>query len=122
MSLATCISVAESYGGKCPYCAGKKSISPVHKKAVAILYQHKRWDSSKGYDCDIDIDFIVKALGKDCVYCGKKASNVDRIDCNKGHSKDNCVPCCGRCNMVRSNRIPYDIMYEVGAVFKRFGI
>ena len=62
-----------------------------------------------------------KIVHSDCYYCGSKPSyfrsmirysknsslqelnGVDRIDSNKGYTKDNCVPCCKICNQMKSN-------------------
>ena len=109
-------------GSWCPVCAGKKSLSEKHKQATSKLYQHKRWDASKGYACDIEIDDLLFALSSLCTYCGNEASNFDRMDSNIGHVKSNVVPCCGRCNKVKNNLIPYEIMLDVGEVFKKHNI
>jgi hypothetical protein len=106
-------------GSWCPYCAGKKAISKLHTVAVAKLYQHKRWDSSKGFICKLTVEDIVLALQSKCVYCDRQATNVDRKNSNLGHFKENCVPCCGRCNMVKSNRVSYETMLEIGKVLKK---
>lgn len=33
----------------------------------------------------------------------QELNGVDRIDSNKGYTKDNCVPCCKICNQMKSN-------------------
>jgi hypothetical protein len=105
-------------GSWCPFCAGKKSISSIHKQAVAKLYQHKRWDAEKGYQTTIELEDIVNALKSKCVYCDNNATNVDRKNSNLGHLKENCVPCCGRCNRVKNNCISYETMLKIGKILK----
>ena len=109
-------------GHWCPYCSGKKSVSLVHKQATAKLYQHKRWDAYKGFQCTLTVEDLVTALKSECIYCGRPATNVDRKDSNVGHTQQNCVPCCGRCNKVKNNILTYDIMIEVGQIFRNRGI
>ena len=41
-----------------------------------------------------------------CYYCGHidlPCNGIDRVDSNKGYEKNNCVPCCGVCNKMKSN-------------------
>lgn len=52
----------------------------------------------------IDIDFYKDNIfDKECYYCGEKydGMGIDRIDNTKGYIKDNCVPCCGKCNSMK---------------------
>lgn len=38
-----------------------------------------------------------------CKYCGKCHSmGIDRIDSSKDYTLDNCVPCCGMCNIMKN--------------------
>lgn len=41
-----------------------------------------------------------------CTYCSKQNSathtnGVDRVDSSRGYTLDNCVPCCGECNVMK---------------------
>jgi hypothetical protein len=43
----------------------------------------------------------IAVMQSSCYYCGKeKADGLDRRDNTKGHSKDNVVPCCEKCNNI----------------------
>lgn len=45
-----------------------------------------------------------KMLTSKCFYCGKEnAMGIDRIDSSKDYTLDNCVPCCGMCNIMKIN-------------------
>jgi hypothetical protein len=50
-------------------------------------------------------DFIEIRSTNKCHYCkidlSLTAPNIDRLDSSKGYSKQNCVPCCLRCNTVK---------------------
>lgn len=61
---------------------------------------------------------------KECHYCKSEVTwtirnltkngykyNLDRIDNDKGYSKENCVVCCWRCNNGRSNLFSYEEWY-----------
>ena len=80
------------------------------------------------HDGDIDFATFLKLTQQDCCYCGdspsrtqnegnqrKTASSfqlekgdftyngLDRIDSSMGHNKDNVVPCCWTCNMMKND-------------------
>jgi hypothetical protein len=44
--------------------------------------------------------------------------NLDRAENSKGYSKDNVVPCCGRCNMGKRDTFSYDEWYGMTAYFR----
>ncbi len=77
---------------------------------------------------DCDFDLFLKTSQMSCSYCGIEPSRtvnvanartvnserqikegnftyngLDRIDSTKGHTKENVVPCCTRCNYMKSN-------------------
>ena len=71
--------------------------------------------------CDIDIDWMIEnIISKPCIYCGD-TNNVgcDRIDNNKGHLKENVVPCCVDCNVARSNHFSFEEMKILGQTIKQ---
>lgn len=72
-----------------------------------VLRDSKKGDKKKGFENDLDKDFVSFAINSNCLYCGSKDNiTLDRIDNTKGHTKDNVNPCCYRCNMIRRD-MPY---------------
>lgn len=69
-----------------------------------------------------------------CIYCHKSPSNggkhtrtngiftyngIDRKDNKRGYTKDNSVPCCARCNGIKSNLLSFEEMKAaMGAILK----
>lgn len=63
---------------------------------------------------------------KHCTYCGAPPSNIkrkkqwgkgkfyyngiDRKDSSIGYTSDNCVPCCAKCNQVKTNVLSFEEM------------
>ena len=91
-------------------------------KASRMISAYKHLDKERGFDlCNFDVDWMIEnILHKCCVYCGDTNKlGCDRIDNNKGHTKDNVVPCCFECNTVRNNYFTYAEMRRLGALIKQ---
>lgn len=54
---------------------------------------------------NITLEFVREIIGKPCNYCGdsKGKIGIDRFDNSIGYMMDNCVPCCIRCNVLKSD-------------------
>ena len=55
---------------------------------------------------DVDLDFFRWVNKKPCYYCGGipkdgEATGIDRVINDLGYSKENCVPCCAKCNTTK---------------------
>jgi hypothetical protein len=74
-----------------------------------ILREARRSDTMRGHACDLTKQEIEQLIARGCDYCGEKnlRMTLDRIDNSKGHTRDNVVPACIRCNYARRN-MPYE--------------
>lgn len=57
---------------------------------------------------DMSFEFYIGIISRGCFYCGdslleQTGISLDRIDNDEGYIVSNVLPCCGRCNQVRSN-------------------
>ncbi len=79
------------------------------KRPYHILIDSRKNDKKKGFENDLDLEFITSAIEKPCAYCGEGAilKSLDRIDNLLGHLKTNVVVSCKRCNLTRGN-MPYE--------------
>jgi 5-methylcytosine-specific restriction endonuclease McrA len=70
----------------------------------------------KGVEFSLDKDEFMKLTSSNCTYCGDEPSQIvhknsgtytytgiDRIDCTKGYTPDNVIPCCWMCNKAKSD-------------------
>jgi len=55
-------------------------------------------------------------LNKPCFYCGDISLGLDRIDSSVGYIKENCVPCCFRCNSMKSNLTQSEFFSHIGKI------
>jgi hypothetical protein len=74
-----------------------------------ILIDSKASDRKAKRDgFDLTRDFVEGLIARGCMYCGETAlrMTLDRIDNDKGHTKENVNPACIRCNYLRRD-MPY---------------
>lgn len=83
-------------------------------RATHFVSTYKFTDKKKGFSTDQNIDekwIIENIFNSSCIYCGESdwaKRGVDRIDNAKGHTPDNCVCACERCNKKRGDRYSVD--------------
>jgi len=107
-------------GTWCPRCEYDSRIKNTESE-IAFLNRRRSYirdDKKKGLIGNLTDQDMLDLIGKNCVYCGKIASGYDRKDNSIGHLKENCVPCCQRCNRIKMHDITYKIMLKIGEVFK----
>lgn len=103
-----------------------KNENEMLKRANRLVY-HYHWHDINTYGFSDEIDFdgqwiIDNIYSKECIYCGEsdwRKLGCDRMNNERPHTKDNVVPCCKRCNTLKSNKFTVDEMKEIGAVIKR---
>lgn len=100
------------------------SLAEVEKrsKASKMMAQYRLKDKARGHQSEkISIDwFIENIITKNCSYCGTdKKIGADRVLNHKGHTKDNIVPACYRCNTMRFNHFTYEQMLKIGDFISR---
>lgn len=100
-------------------------------RAIALLKAYQNFDKERGYENDLTRFDIFSAREKECVYCGFPATGLDRKDNSKGHTYENCVPCCMECNVARMDNFTFEETKKIGIVvneikslriFKEYGI
>ena len=90
-------------------------LSRLAKKQLA---SYLRRDRSMGRENNLDLESVIEARTSKCIYCGRAAIGLDRIDNEIGHTKINCVPACLRCNWMRGRYITHKVMLQVGKLLE----
>ena len=79
-------------------------------RAESLLGSYNIRDKQRGFDTSLNVDskwIIENIFNQQCVYCGEsdwRKLGIDRIDNNRGHTPDNCICSCRKCNENRSDR------------------
>ena len=91
-------------------------ISKKRAKASKMLSSYRLKDKKNNTSiCDYTLEEMLEVLDKACVYCGDfNRIGLDRLNNDKGHTKDNTVPCCYECNCARNNNFSYEEMLILG--------
>lgn len=94
--------------------------SKLRLKASKMCSSYKIKDKKRRFNYDLTTDWIIdNILFKNCVYCNSNEFiGCDRVDNNKGHTKNNVVPCCVSCNITRGNNYTYEEMIILGKTIK----
>lgn len=116
------------HSGLCKSCSRKSR--PYEALFNCIVSSHRQVLVELTYD-----EFIKFTEIKNCHYCldkipwrpyqkvnktfKSKAYFLDRKDNQGNYSTGNCVVCCTRCNMSRSNRFTYQEWFEMTRYFRR---
>ncbi len=110
-------------------------LKPDNYTAKYNLYKRYRataWERKLEFSVPI-LEFVEIAM-MPCTYCQKEAdktiksaeskshikyTGIDRKDSSKGYTKENIVPCCTQCNMIKNNLLSYEEMIEVMKLVKK---
>ena len=86
----------------------------VYSKTPNSVYSQLKYQAKKrGYSFEITEKYYAENLiNKPCHYCGTKETKhwIDRYDNSVGYTEKNSVPCCQRCNRMKSHRSSKDFI------------
>ena len=99
---------------------GDLNKSEKRSRASKMVSSYRCKDKKRGYVTDIDMEWFMQNISnKPCYYCGKIGDiGCDRVDNKKGHTKDNVIPSCYICNVVRGDLFTVSEMKEISVVIK----
>ena len=92
-----------------------------NNREKTLISSYKRIDKKKGLVCDLTVEWMKENItNKLCTYCKLPGDmGCDRVDNNKGHTKDNCVPCHGECNKARGDYFSFTEMLRLGDTIRQ---
>jgi hypothetical protein len=73
----------------------------------------------------LSLEDFASLVVRPCFYCGRLPSDlgkvfhgIDRVASDMDYTVDNCVPCCGQCNMLKGSRRISDFLTLVYLIAK----
>ena len=57
--------------------------------------------NKKGFPFEFTVEEFEAICSADCFYCGDSGFGIDRVNSKLGYTKENSVPCCSKCNMMK---------------------
>lgn len=97
---------------------GRKRLPPGHSCRNTLFGVYKTQAYNRDLDFKLSLEEFEKLTKENCFYCGiepkQKFQNpnsngaftyngIDRVNNQQGYFLENCVPCCIRCNRMKSN-------------------
>lgn len=88
---------------------------------------------SRGLHFNLSKEQFKYIIVKDCYYCGNKgemhhvkrsvnglfiSNGIDRVDSDRGYELNNCVPCCKKCNIMKSDLKKNDFIEHIIKIYK----
>jgi 5-methylcytosine-specific restriction endonuclease McrA len=96
-----------------------------HRYATAdyrTLLRVYRSAKSRHISFELTVDDIRAHLPGLCVYCGGKATGLDRVDSKRGYCQENIVPACRRCNIMKTNMALDDFIEHIQTILKHMAL
>ena len=112
----------------CPHCNRHLSDSQAAKNRTYYMYKENA--CKKGREFSLSYDEVIELVQQNCYYCGSgpsletvssegwKRNGIDRIDSSKGYIPSNVVPCCSRCNFMKSTMNQPDFYGHISRIYK----
>lgn len=98
-----------------------------------LFYQYRRGAEKRNLVWSLTEEQFFKIVIDKCFYCGDSLTNVmkgqgktsgdfkytgiDRFDNKKGYTIPNCVPCCWRCNNMKSSYTNNEFMNQIDKIY-----
>jgi hypothetical protein len=86
-----------------------------------FLWQDSRKaDRKRGLENTLSKEQVSNLISQACSYCGETSlkMTLDRKDNSLGHTEENCVPCCLRCNFIRRD-MPYEAWVKLAPTIRK---
>jgi len=91
--------------------------------------EHKKETSKRNLAHDLSLEDFIQLITSECYYCGNPPKQnkkrqivkhgIDRVNNKNGYLKDNCVPCCKRCNWMKSDMNLQEFVEHLNKIINR---
>jgi hypothetical protein len=85
--------------------------------------QYKRGAKNRNIEFNLTQEEFKEITSKVCIYCGLYSGigdycGIDRINSDRAYVKDNIVPCCNTCNMMKGTMSKEDFIYKIKNIYE----
>ena len=117
-------------------CAKKEGLNKKPKGTASFnskFTSYKHWAKKRNLSWELSKEEFLSIVLQPCHYCGVEgatthqanncngafvSNGIDRKKSLKGYELKNCLPCCGRCNVMKMD-LPYDVFIKhIESIFK----
>lgn len=94
--------------------------SRIHNTSLNHKYRNYQWNAKRRkIEFGLSKEQVKQIVSHNCFYCGgNEHIGIDRVNNFLGYFLDNCVPCCMRCNRMKSNLDFNDFILHIGRIYK----
>jgi len=122
---------------KCSLKQKRETLTESNKAALVnnIFQSYKRNAIARGYNFSLDYSAFKSLIERNCYYCGVLPNNklvsgyksmhyngIDRKDNTLGYEGDNCVTCCGKCNMMKNKYSHDDFILHIKSIINNLNL
>lgn len=104
-----------------------------------LYSEYKRNALKRNINFELSFDEFDEITNKNCLYCNSEPkeidinyikqygcksqptiykNGIDRINNDEGYTKENCVPCCSKCNMMKRDNDIYDFLKQIELIYE----
>lgn len=125
--------IVKSCGCKKGEIVSKKLTKPLEEVGLNRIYKsYLLGAKERGYSFNLTKEEFAYFLHKECYYCNSKDINIcnlknrifkynglDRLDNTLGYTKDNCVPCCNICNVMKLDLTKEKFLNQIIKIYEK---
>lgn len=92
-----------------------------YQQSPAGLYRTTKYNAGKrGKQWELNPESFKKLVLSPCHYCGEtqQRRGIDRVDNNKGYTKQNSVSCCKLCNYMKKHYTVEEFISHIKKIYK----
>lgn len=120
---------------KCKNCIHNRYGKCLNTLLYNVFIHYKNNAKQRNIKWNLSEEEFKDIITQPCTYCGEspniikttsykdkyeKINGIDRIDSNKDYSKNNCVPCCQMCNIMKNKFSKEDFIKKVKLIYNNY--
>lgn len=131
---ASSLKCGDSKSCGCYRSNGSYRMKPDGYSSFVNLYNRYRAQARRrGISFNLNKDTFALLTKQPCYYCGQSPiqqwqpkfptgayvyNGIDRLDNTIGYETNNCVPCCGTCNKMKTNQTVLEFLFRIKRIYE----